>query len=271
MTLVCAVQLAPVVGDLNGNLQRAAAAIAAASADGAEITVLPELSTSGYVFAAREEAESLSLRSDDDRLSQLGAELKPGAVVVVGYAELAGQRLYNSAAVIDSTGILAVYRKAHLWDREKLIFDAGDGAPPIIETAHGRVGVLICYDLEFPEWSRSVALAGADLIAVPTNWPLYPRPEGERVAEVQIAIATARMNHVAIAFADRTGPERGVAWSEGTGIVSADGWLLGSVGAGIGQVSANLDLSASRDKRQAEFADLFADRRPELYRAALGL
>jgi hypothetical protein len=87
---------------------------------------------------------------------------------------------------------------------------------------------------------------------------------------VQIAIATARMNHMAIAFADRSGTERGVDWSEGTGVVGADGWLRDTVGPGVGVAWADLDLPASRDKRQAELVDLFGDRRPDLYGSLLG-
>ncbi len=191
-------------------------------------------------------------------------------MLVVGFAEDAGEVLHNSAAVVTGNGVQAVYRKVHLWDREKEVFRPGDARPPVVETAHGRIGVMVCFDLEFPEWTRIVALAGADLLAAPTNWPLGPRPNDERVAEVQIAIATARMNHMAIAFADRTGTERGVDWSEGTGIVGADGWLRDSVGPGTGVAWADLDLPASRDKGQSELVDLFGDRRPDLYGPLLG-
>ena len=84
--------------------------------------------------------------------------------------------IYNSAAVVDSSGVRAVYRKTHLWDRERLIFTPGAELPPVVETAHGRIGVLICYDLEFPELPRSLALRGADLICAPVNWPLIDPP-----------------------------------------------------------------------------------------------
>jgi predicted amidohydrolase len=81
-------------------------------------------------------------------------------VIVGGFCErLPGDELANSAAMIDANGLRAVYRKAHLWDAEKDIFTPGD-APPVVETLHGRLGMLICYDLEFPEWVRLPALAG---------------------------------------------------------------------------------------------------------------
>ncbi|MGN6446570.1 nitrilase-related carbon-nitrogen hydrolase [Amnibacterium sp.] len=265
MTRVAAVQLAPVVGDLSGNLDRAVAAIEEAVAEGAELVVLPELATSGYVFASVDETRSLALSPADpafDRVAAAGA----GAVVVLGFAEAddAG-RLFNSAALVDASGVRAVYRKVHLWDQEKRFFTPGDARPPVVETAVGRVGVMICFDLEFPEWTRIAALSGADLLAVPTNWPLVPVPAGERAPEVQIAIATARMNKMAIVCADRTGRERGVDWTGGTSIVDAEGALRSAVGDGTGTAWAELDLLLSRDKRQAELVDLLGDRRPDLY------
>jgi predicted amidohydrolase len=268
VTRVAAVQLAPVVGDLDGNVARATTALKQVLAQGADVVVLPELTTSGYVFETAEEARAAAIRPDDQRFAEWAALLatRPGAVLVVGFAEEADDALYNSSAIVTADGVQAVYRKVHLWDREKLFFRPGDARPPVVETTHGRIGTMICFDLEFPEWTRIVALAGADLLAAPTNWPLGPRPNDERVAEVQIAIATARMNHMAIAFADRSGTERGVDWSEGTGIVGADGWLRDTAGSGTGSASADHDLLESRNKGQTELVDLFGDRRPDLYR-----
>jgi predicted amidohydrolase len=272
VTRVQAVQLAPRVGDLDGNVQRATDALREALEQGADIVVLPELATSGYVFETEEEARAVAVRPDAPFFAEWARLLstRPGAVLVTGFAELADDALYNSAAIVTADGVQAVYRKVHLWDRERHFFRPGDSAPPVIDTPHGRIGVMVCFDLEFPEWTRMTALAGADLLAVPTNWPLGPRPDGERVAEVQIAMATARMNHVAIAFADRSGRERGVDWSEGTGIVGADGWLRDTAGSGTGSASADLDLLESRDKGQTELVDLFGDRRPDLYRGLEG-
>ncbi|MFD1722086.1 nitrilase-related carbon-nitrogen hydrolase [Amnibacterium endophyticum] len=265
MTRVAAVQLAPVLGDLPGNLERAADAVASAARDGARLVVLPELATSGYVFASVEEARDLALPADDPRLAAL-ARAAGEAVVVVGFAEAAADgRLHNSAALLDASGVRAVYRKAHLWDREKLVFAPGDARPPVVETPVGRVGVMVCFDLEFPEWPRLAALAGADVLAVPTNWPRAAAHAEGQASEVVIAAATARLNRMAVVCADRTGAERGVDWTEGTLIVDADGRLQGRVGPGAGTAWADLDLAASRDKRQTALSDLLGDRRPELY------
>ncbi|CAN5151119.1 nitrilase family protein [soil metagenome] len=273
MARAAALQLAPVVGELEANSERATDAIDRALSSGndtdggADIVVLPELVTSGYVFESMAEARSLALAPDDALFGTWAAlAARRGSIVVAGFAELGeDDRLYNSAAVIGSDGVLAVYRKAHLWNEEKNFFTAGDQRPPVVETEHGRLGVMICYDLEFPEWTRLAALAGTDILAVPTNWPLVERPAGERAPEVQIGIAAARVNRMAIVAADRAGTERGVAWTEGTTIIDADGWVADVAGPGIGEAWAEIDPARSRDKTLTPLADAHGDRRPELY------
>jgi predicted amidohydrolase len=267
-TRVAAVQLAPVFGDFAANRAMASVAIRDALDDGADLVVLPELATSGYVFESVDELRTIAIGADHEIFAEWAtlAGTRRGAVIVGGFAEAGDDgELYNSAALVDADGVRAVYRKVHLWDQEKRFFTPGSDAPPVIETAHGKVGAMICFDLEFPEWTRIAALAGADILAVPTNWPYMDRPDGERVAEVQIGMATARINHMAIVCADRAGVERGVAWNEGTSIISAEGWVVAAVGTGIGTVVADLDLTLSADKQFAPLTHAFDDRRPDLY------
>ena len=251
-TRVACLRLSPTVGDLEGNLALVRRALVSVQAD---IVVLPELVTSGYVFASREEAAAVAL--EPGALAEWGAH---GALVVGGFCERgADGRLYNSAAVVDGSGVLAVYRKTHLWDRERLIFTPGSVVPPVLDTRFGRLGVLVCYDLEFPEMPRSLALRGADLLCVPVNWPVVERPPvGEHPPEQLTAMSAARVNRVFIAVCDRSGTERGVEWVGGTAVIDENGWI---VGAG----SADVDLSRARDKVFAGLSDAFADRRPELY------
>jgi predicted amidohydrolase len=160
--------------------------------------------------------------------------------------------------------VLGVYRKTHLWDREKLFFQPGADAPRVFDTPFGRIGVLVCYDLEFPELTRMLALDGAELIAVPTNWPLVDRPEGERPPEVVIGMAAARVNRVFIACCDRTGTERGQEWEAATTLIDEAGWVMATQTA-EGPATAEVDLARARDKRLTDFGDALGDRRPELY------
>jgi len=268
-TVVACCQLAPKIGDLTFNRTLTERAIRSAALQGAHVVVLPELVQSGYLFADHREALSLSETSEGPTLQRWGALARELNIVVVGgFCErLAGNELANSAAMIDAQGLRAVYRKAHLWDAEREIFTAGTAAPPVVETVHGRIGMLICYDLEFPEWVRLPALAGADLLCAPVNWPDGPRPLTERPAEVVRVQANASVNRMFVAACDRHGHERGVSWVQGSVIVDADGYpLAGPAEQGGEQILlATLNLVEARNKRISERNDLHRDRRPSLY------
>ncbi|EFE64959.1 conserved hypothetical protein [Streptomyces viridosporus ATCC 14672] len=266
---VASCQIAPRVGRVEENRHRIREAIEEAARRGASIVVLPELANSGYVFQDLEELLSVAEPLDGATVRQweeLAARLK--LVIVGGFAELGSDgRAYNSAVLIDETGIRASYRKAHLWDGEKTWgFTPGDTRPPVVDTPHGRIGMLICYDLEFPEWVRLAALEGAELLCGPVNWPLYPRPEGERPGEVIRVQANAAVNRMFVAVADRTGTERGQDWLGGSVIVDADGYPVTELRLGEeAVVTATLDLTEARDKSISDRNDVHADRRPELY------
>jgi predicted amidohydrolase len=265
-TRVVCEQIAPVIGDLAGNERLVLDVVGRDVRDGADVVVLPELVTSGYVFASAEEARSVAISRDDPFFDRLAAQLAgTEAIVVLGFCELAEEgALYNSAAVVSSSGVRSVYRKVHLWDRETLVFTPGAALPPVVETVHGRIGVMVCYDLEFPEMPRAVALGGADLIAVPTNWPHTEVPTGERPPEIIHAQAAARANGVFIACCDRTGVERGQSWTEGTVIVDQFGWPLDRA-TGLGRATADVFLELARDKSISPHNDLLGDRRPTIY------
>lgn len=268
MTRVAIQQLAPVLGDLAANRRLAAQAIKEATAAGAQVIVLPELVTSGYMLASVEEALEVAITPEHEVLQDWAAAAAASDVVIAGGFCERGEngQVHNSAAVFDATGLRAVYRKLHLWNTEKLLFTPGADAPPVFDTPFGRLALVICYDLEFPELTRSLALAGAQLLLVPTNWPAVPRPEGERPPEVVIAMAAARVNRMAVACADRVGSERGMEWTGGATMVGPDGWVAAE-SRRPGLLVADLDLDRALDKRLDEHADAFADRRPEHYGA----
>ena len=266
---VACCQLSLRVGELEENRAKLTAAIVEAAGGGARVIVLPELATSGYVFADAEEAGRLAEPVDGPTVAGWESLARAHELVIVGglcEVEPDGA-LRNSAVIIDGTGLRAVYRKAHLWDREKLVFLAGDAPPPVVETSVGRIATMVCYDLEFPEWVRLAALAGAELLCVPTNWPAFPRPEGERPGEVVRALAAAATNRMFVIACDRVGSERGVDWVGGSVIAGCDGFpLAGPARAGeTVTLSAALRLEEARDKRLNDRNDVLGDRRPELY------
>lgn len=270
MTLVAACQLAPKVGDVVGNRAAIEAAVRAAAAGGARLVVLPELSDSGYVFASADEARALAEPVDSSATLELWSALATelDVVIVGGWCERgADGALYNSAAVVGSSGVLATYRKTHLWDAEKLYFTPGELLPPVVDTAVGRVAVCICYDLEFFELTRPAALAGTELLAVPTNWPLMPRPEGERPAEVVKAQAVAASNAIWVVAADRCGTERDVPWIGGSTIVSPAGYPVAGpvLDDHPAILVAEVDMAAAHDKQITTRNHLLEDRRLDLY------
>ncbi|KMS65992.1 hypothetical protein ACZ91_69695 [Streptomyces regensis] len=272
MTRIACAEFAPVVGDLDGNGARVLTWREGARTSGVDIAVLPELASSGYVFADAAEARAVAMRADDPVLASW-ARAAGDTAVVVGFCELGDDRdgggaLYNSAAVLDGGVVRAVYRKTHLWDAEKLVFRPGSCPPPVVSVAGCRIGLAICYDLEFPELVRSLALRGAEVITAPVNWPLVARPEGERPPEVVQAMAAARTNRVFVAACDRWGTERGQRWTRGSVVIDEAGWIVagGAVPGGPGRlVVADIDPARARDKAVSERNDVLLDRRPELY------
>ena len=142
--IACA-QIAPAVGDAEGNRRRAHEAVREAIGAGARIVLLPELATSGYVFESAEEARALAQSVVGPALSDWAEEAAGSeAVVLGGFAELgADGAVYNSAVMFGPAGLLAVYRKTHLWDREKLCFEPGGEPAPVVETPFGRIGVAV--------------------------------------------------------------------------------------------------------------------------------
>jgi 5-aminopentanamidase len=264
--LACA-QLAPTIGDVQANREATLRAIDEAAARGAALVVLPELCTTGYAFADAGEIAPLAEPADGPTLRAWTDRARRHRLVVVGgFAERDEDgALRNSAAVVDGDGVRAVYRKAHLWSRERELFRAGDRRSPVLDTVAGRVAVAVCYDMVFPELTRALALDGADVIAVPMNSPLDGRPRVPLCAEIGLAIACAASNRVAVAQADRTGEERGTDWAEATVVVDPDGIVRATAPPGVGLVSAAVDVHAARDKSWGPSNHVFADRRPELY------
>lgn len=268
---VACCQLAPQVGDKASNLAKTADFIERAAREGARIVVLPELCSSGYVFASRAEARALSDAFEDGETTTLWAGLARdlGLHIVAGFAEHAGPTLYNAAAVIGPGGRLGVFRKVHLWGDENLFFAPGNLGFPVFPTEHGVLGVGICYDGWFPEFYRSCALKGAELVCVPTNWVPIPGQDPTREAMANIlTMASAHTNSIYIAAADRVGTERGQPFVGQSLITSFSGWPIGGPASTTEEqiIYADLDLAqARRARRWNDFNQVLRDRRPEAY------
>jgi 5-aminopentanamidase len=264
---VACCQIAPDITDPAGALTAVQEAVAVARGRDAQIILLPELATTGYVFESAEEARSRAVPAEAV-VDLVGARAGSEEIIVCGFCELAPDgQVFNSVALIEAAEVRAVYRKLHLWHRERRWFSAGERPAPVVDTRYGRIGLAICYDLEFPELTRGLALGGADLIAAPTNWPRHPDPPDGRPMLHSIGITTAYLNKLFVAICDRSGTERGLHFEGGSVIASPDGRLrAGPIeGQRVEVIVAECDLAQARDKRRGEDNDVFADRRAEHY------
>ena len=266
---VAVAQLPTRLGDIDANVATAVAAIETAGSRGDDLVVFPECALSGYLFTSRAEVESAALALGSARLARVVEACARASVhAVVGFLELDQGVVYNSAATIGPGGILGNYRKQHLpflgADR---FLEPGNGEAGVVRTPVGNVGVMICFDLRFPECARTMALQGADIIAMPTNWPGNATFLANHMTRVR-----AVENLVYLAVADRADEEAGTAFLGRSQIVSPTGEVLVDAGTAEGVFSADVDLTLARTKTlvmvpgEYEIA-VFDERKPALYQA----
>lgn len=274
ITIAC-VQFEPHVGEIDDNRRRSLERIEAAAAAGAKLIVLPELCSSGYVFASTDEARDLAEHVPDGETCRLWMEAaaRHDVHIVAGINELADDGLFNAAVVIGPKGHIGTYRKVHLWNQENRFFLPGDLGFPVFNTALGRIGVLICYDGWFPESYRECALGHADIVCVPTNWVPIPGQRSDREAMATIlTMAAAHSNRLIIACASRIGVERDQPFIGQSQIVAYSGWPIAGPASTdqeeILYAQVNLQ-SPGRSTPWNEFnQDPLGDRRAETYTAA---
>lgn len=276
VVVIACVQMEPHIGAKHANVARAIRHIEAAARHGASLVVLPELCNTGYVFESRDEAFELAEGLPDGETAQMFAQAAQalGVHIVVGIAERAGRRLYNSALLTGPSGHIGVYRKLHLWNNENRFFEPGDRGVPVFGTPLGRIAIAICYDGWFPETYRLAAMQGADIVCVPTNWvPMPAQPEDRSAMAATLTMAAAHSNGVAIACANRIGRERGQLFIGQSLIVGGDGWpVAGPASAGREEVLyATIDVKRTRAARTlTPFNHVLRDRRADVYDPMLG-
>jgi predicted amidohydrolase len=261
-------QFNPAFGQVEHNLAHVVTALRDARD---ALIVLPELAFTGYCFRDRAEAAALAEDPRDsptvERLVALCRERD--LHLVTGFAERAGDRVYNSALLLGPEGLLHVYRKLHLFGREKECFDPGDVSLQVREVRGIRrlcvlrVGTMVCFDWAFPEVARSLALQGADVICHPANLVLtYCQ---------QTMLARCIENGVYAVTANRYGTEER---PHGTLTFTGQSQIVAPKGALLHRASAEgddlhiveIDVALARDKRLTAQNDIVADRRPEFYR-----
>lgn len=267
---IACVQTRPCFGSVDRNVEATIRWVHEACGSHARLIVFPELCNTGYAFDSRAELASMAEPWPDGTSLRRWTEAarEHGMHIVAGYAESDADRVYNAAAIVGPDGPVGSYRKAHLSDREKDLFDPGGDGFPVFETDLGRLSVLICYDLWFPEAVRQCATGGAEIICVPTNWSDLPhQPADGWCMGLHLLMAHAHCNGVFIACANRVGTERGLSFNGQSMIVDKLGWpISGPMDRNEeGLLLGRCEPRRARDKYVSERNSVVADRRLDLY------
>jgi predicted amidohydrolase len=265
---VAAVQMEPRIGEVDANLKTILANFREATANGARLVVFPECALTGYGFESKDEATrsaepipGLSTREVASACSEAGA------FAIYGLLERDGDRLFNVAVLVGPKGVIGTYRKVHLpylgVDR---FVDPGDRPFEVLDADGLRVGMHICYDGTFPETGRVLTLLGADVLVLPTNWPIQAMTTAEHLPATR-----AIENVVYVMAVDRVGEERGCHFAGTSSIAGPGGEILAKAGLDSEEILyAEIDPALARRKRLIRVPgkyelDRIADRRPGFY------
>ncbi|QEH37395.1 (R)-stereoselective amidase [Aquisphaera giovannonii] len=267
---VAAVQMEPALGRVAENLARIEADLARAAESGARLAVFPECALSGYGFGSREEGLAHSVPIDGEELARVArAVARTGCACIFGLLERDGSRLYNACTLVGPRGVVGTYRKVHLpFLGIDMFVDPGD-RPFAVHEVPGldlRVGMHICYDGTFPETPRILALQGADLLVLPTNWPTH----SEAAADHMVA-TRALENTVYYMAVNRVGVESGFRFIGTSSIADPGGRILARASADSAEMLfADIEPERARRKLLVRVpgkheVNRIADRRPAFY------
>lgn len=215
---IALVQFEGALGEVEKNVADACELISQAAENGADLVVLPELFSTGYhldtigphIVKLAEPIDGPTVRALQQAARQAGCYV----IAPIALIRDVGGVPYNSAVLIDREGaVVGSYDKVHLWALERFYFRAG-ASYPVFDTDFGRIGIMVCYDMGFPEAARSLALQGADLIVCPSAWCV----EDMDVWEIN-APARALENTVFLAAVNRFGREGGDLYMPGKSMV----------------------------------------------------
>jgi predicted amidohydrolase len=269
-TKIACAQIDCRIGDVRSNRAKVIDRIREAAERGAKLVILPECAITGYAFESLEEAAGFAEPLDGPTAPAIArACQESGVYAIVGFIEKDGSRYFNAAMVVGPEGIRGSYRKVHMpYIGADRFLTPGDRGFEVFDLSIGKVGVLICYDVSFPEASRSLKLMGAELIALPTNWP----PGASRNPDFALN-GRAMENHVNFAATNRVGVERGWPFIGRSKVVDFNGDSLAEAdGAAEQMLVVEIDFEQANNNKIVNVAgsyeiDRIADRRPEFYTA----
>lgn len=248
-------------GNVAANLAALQSVANAAATAGAELLVCPECWLCGYHIG--DKVTALAESADGASAQRIAAIARAHHIAIAyGYAERdpGSARLYNAVQVLGPDGgVLSRYRKTHLFGAdERAAYCPGDRFEPPFDFGGFKVGVLICYDVEYPEAVRSLALMGAELILVPTALT-------DEYAAVPGFLVPARSieSQVYVAYCNHCGVENGLRFLGGSCLTGIDGQALAAAGSGEALIIG--EISRAAQQAAARIYPYRADRRPELY------
>lgn len=265
---IAGVQMDVSIADTDSNVERMISRLREANAAGAKLTVFPECALSGYCFGSLDEARPFAQPIPGPATGSLRAACAElGCYAIFGMLELDGARIFNAAVLVGPAGVIGSYRKVHLpYLGIDMFTSPGDRPFAVHSAGELKIGMNICYDAAFPEAARSLAILGADLIALPTNWP-----PGAECTAASVINARALENAVYYIAVNRVGSERGFDFIGRSKIVGTNGdTLVEARGTGEEILYAEIDPAKSRRKHIIRVPgkheiDRLADRRPEMY------
>lgn len=254
------IQTTPIFGEKERNFDEIHRLVKGVKAD---LLILPELFATGYTFTSKEEVKRLAETEKGETAAFLKQiSNKTDAVIVGGFAEKDGNKLYNASMMVYQDRVIAIYRKLHLYNKEKLWFSPGN-KPLSVHTVKGmKVGVMVCFDWMFPEIARKLALDGAQVIAHPSNLVM---------PYCQAAMVTRCLeNRVFAVTANRIGHEKrgedDFTFTGGSQITSFDGKILSSAPKDKPFVDiVDVDIGKADNKMINNYNDVLKDRRMEFY------
>ena len=256
------VQFKPVRKNVPRNIRKIQSLLQGIDAD---LIVLPELSNSGYLYSSKESLLPFSEPTSGDgqfltALRELATHTK--GVIVSGYAERSQNQLYNAAIAISADGVLANYRKTHLYADEKTLFLPGDSGFQTFTWKDVIIGMMVCFDWIFPESARSLALAGAQIIAHPANLVLPYCQNAMVTRSIENKVFTITANRIG---AEKLGEQK-LTFTGQSQITGPKGEIFyrGPKNKSTVHVMC-IDPEKASDKTINPQNDLFSDRRPELY------
>lgn len=265
---IAAVQMDCALGDVAENRRRIEARLHEASRTAAQLVIFPECTLSGYAFDSLDEARAVAEPVPGPSIAAIAHVCQRlNLWTVVGLLELDGEQVYNTAVLIGPPGMLARYRKIHLPFVGADRFTTPGNEPFAVHDIGGlRIGMSICYDGSFPETTRILALLGADLVVLPTNWPA-----GAESTVRHLVQCRALENHVYYAAVNRIGTERETRYIGQSRLVDVNGELLAVASEEEETIlTAELDVSRPRNKQVVRIPGKFIlhrfnDRRPDMY------